>query len=188
LLLKGCSGMECSKSPLGVRSAKLVPPDECKRCIMAYLDHSLGGLFSDDNVCLKDIAGVKLPPKLRRALTLELHTIFPNIKIAEMMRISRERVRQILVEAGVPSKRRKGSGRCIVCGKPISRRNLYCSECLSEHRKQVYKEREAQPERKNYRRNYFLKRYADPEYRKQHLAQHAEYMRRRKANEKSYQE
>ena len=171
----------------GVRNVKFVPPDECRRCVLAYLDHSLGGLFPDDKLCLKDIAGIELPPKLRRALTLELHTVFPNVKIAEMIRISRERVRQILAEAGAPPERRKGKGRCIMCGKPVPKRNLYCSECFPEHRRQYYREKEAQPERREYRKNYYLERYADPEWRRQHLARCAEY-RRRKANEKSYQE
>ena len=193
-LTKGARGKSSGFTFKGVRNARFVPPDECERCIMTYLDHSLGGIFPYNKVCLKDMAGVELPPKLRKVLVLELHTIFPNIKIAEMIRISRERVRQILVEAGLPPKKgrgmrrilvntglpsKKGRGKCIICDKPISSRNLYCSECFFEHRKQVYREQAAQPERKKYRRDYFKKRYADPEYRKRHLAQCAEYRRRK---------
>jgi len=57
----------------------------------------------------------------------------PAIKIAEMLSISRERVRQCLVAEGLPTKIRPDYGNCEVCGTALkSGRKAYCSiKCRS---------------------------------------------------------
>ena len=57
----------------------------------------------------------------------------PAVKIAEMLSISRERVRQCLVAEGLPTKIRPDYGNCEVCGTALkSGRKAYCStKCRS---------------------------------------------------------
>jgi RNA polymerase-binding transcription factor DksA len=58
----------------------------------------------------------------------------PAVRIAEALNISRERVRQLLNEAGLPTYFRKYYGSCELCGGDIpSSRKAYCSnECRTQ--------------------------------------------------------
>ena len=55
----------------------------------------------------------------------------PAVRIAEVLNISRERVRQLLSEAGLQTQFRKHYGWCELCGSRMpSNRKTYCSnEC-----------------------------------------------------------
>ena len=58
----------------------------------------------------------------------------PAVRIAETLNISRERVRQLLIEAGLPTHFNKQYGWCELCGSPIpATRKSYCSaECRTK--------------------------------------------------------
>jgi len=66
-----------------------------------------------------------------RELVLDIRQKLPNlpaIRIAEMLSISRERVRQILKTEGLPTSIPRHYGWCEVCGGPMPpTRKTYCS-------------------------------------------------------------
>jgi len=55
----------------------------------------------------------------------------PSIRMAEMLSISRERVRQILEKEGLPTAFYKDYGSCTVCGKDKPGRQQFCSKACS---------------------------------------------------------
>ena len=58
----------------------------------------------------------------------QLNPSMPAIRIAEALNISRERVRQLLNEAGLPTYFRKQYGLCELCGGAMPpTRKFYCS-------------------------------------------------------------
>lgn len=70
--------------------------------------------------------------KKQRVLALrETDPSLPSVRIAETVGLTRERVRQILKEAGLPTYLPRHYGYCASCGNDIPRgRTLYCSlEC-----------------------------------------------------------
>lgn len=56
------------------------------------------------------------------------HPTLPAVRIAELLSVSRERVRQILKTEGLPTRVRPYYGSCVVCGNDLeSGRKAYCS-------------------------------------------------------------
>ena len=56
------------------------------------------------------------------------HPSLPAVRIAELLSVSRERVRQILKTEGLPTRVRPDYGNCTVCGNSLeSGRKAYCS-------------------------------------------------------------
>ena len=56
------------------------------------------------------------------------HPDLPAVRIAELLSVSRERVRQILKTEGLPTRVRPDYGNCTVCGEALkSGRKAYCS-------------------------------------------------------------
>ena len=78
--------------------------------------------------------GVSLTNREKVSLLRRQHPSMQAIRIAETLNISRERVRQLLTEAGLPTYFRKHYGWCELCGSPMpATRKSYCSkECRTK--------------------------------------------------------
>jgi len=81
------------------------------------------------------------PPTTNRGkvyLLRQQNPKMPAIRIAEILNISRERVRQLLNEAGLPTSFPKQYGWCALCGGAMpANRKAYCSKECSTKGKRV---------------------------------------------------
>jgi len=129
-----------------IKGMKVVTPSGKRGRVLEVLDDgvygialvalgSSGQLFPIDSLKIwerkRSIKGEKI-----RSEIIALRTNQPNIRasrIAEIIGVSRERVRQILVELDMPTNFFKQRiYHCIECGKEIYKPSNYCQNCYTE--------------------------------------------------------
>ena len=75
-----------------------------------------------------------MPVNKSKVIRLRLkHPCMPSSRIAEKMGVSRERIRQILKDAGVTTHFAKPKYHCVDCGKELRRKAIRCRECFIKH-------------------------------------------------------
>jgi len=83
---------------------------------------------------------INLTNREKVSLLRQQHPSMPAIRIAETLNISRERVRQLLTEAGLPTYFRKQYGWCELCGglMPATRKSYCSKECRTKAKRVTF--------------------------------------------------